>query len=301
MRSCSSTWKCPSVGSGESRAVTRRAVATSAAASFQTVSPSDHVEVRVDQHVGERLRVGHDLRPGADREQRVEAGRARAGGVDREHLAECWRASGPQTDASSPLKSRTSADSVQVRSVGTMLLTPLPVRVGPSDEPVHVAGREEGPPAVEPDDDARPAVAERAERPEVARRAEARAGRPLLDRQRLPHLAQPEGRRGQEPDDRVEREAGEEAGAVGRRQAPGPGPPQDRERVVDVPPEGRPSAGSKREVEGDARAGGEQGQRQAGQEREAVEAGRRIASPLGPPTASAARPAAPPTASRPGR
>ena len=42
---------------------------------------------------------------------------------------------GPVMQASSPLKSSTSADSVQVRSVGTMLLTPLPVRVGPSTRP----------------------------------------------------------------------------------------------------------------------------------------------------------------------
>ena len=134
MRSFSSAWKCPSVGSRERRAVTRRAVATSAAASFQTVSPeltwrsglismwaSAWVSVTIS---GPVLTASRGLK-------RAERGLV-ASIVNT--LPTCARI-GPQTEASSPLKSRTSANSVQVRSVGTMLLTPLPVRVGPRTSP----------------------------------------------------------------------------------------------------------------------------------------------------------------------
>ena len=80
-----------------------------------------------------------------------------------------------------------------------MLLAPLPARVGPQDQGVHVAGLEQRPPAVEPDDDAGPACAEGAEAAEVGGGPEPGARRPLIGLGRRPHLAQPQGRGRQQP------------------------------------------------------------------------------------------------------
>ena len=239
---------------------------------------------------------------GADREQRVEPGRARAGGVDREHLAEAGRASGPVMDASSPLKSRTSANSVQVRSVGHDVVDALAGPGRAEHEPVHVAGL-------------RTAVACRRGRrrcpgPRWPKAPSALRSRAVPRREPAGFSSSVSGSRisrkrraaaGSSQTITVEPEPGEEARPSSPASCPRTTPTTaPRTGCRGATRSGRPSAGSNAKWNATQELARSKGQRQAGQEREAVEAGRAIASRSYPPTASEARPAAPRTASRPG-